>query len=317
MTYKDSAEDGEEGSVAGAGEPKGVEFTFPLEAEADSLEERLRFLHAIAKLWRLAARPELWPRAESAGQDALAGWLSTARGTREGLMVFLDRATAIEIPDPPSGHEGMIEFDRRRALKGHILELGVSASVEMGCAARTLAALLSVKPELTEGKLGQLVESAKTDESGWWTTAEVGTPSHSTGEIDVVGDLDRSVGLPGFVALFRTEPLLYCRRPDGAGRTRYSAQTALNVFEDPDVCRGSDYFGRRSTDEAAGRWSGTIRPDGRRVSSFDQLFRTALTGSNGDALDRGGGLGRGCGPDGPLSGVVPTGRSFPGTLGAA
>ena len=60
----------------------------------------------------------------------------TARRTRDDLVGFLDRATAIEIPDPTSGHEGMIEFDRRRALKGHILELGVSACVGMGRAAR-------------------------------------------------------------------------------------------------------------------------------------------------------------------------------------
>ena len=62
MTYRDSADDGEEGSVAGGNERDHDLGAFPLETEADSLEERLQFLHAIAKLWRLAARPELWPR---------------------------------------------------------------------------------------------------------------------------------------------------------------------------------------------------------------------------------------------------------------
>src|SRR5262249_47210112 len=123
MTYKDSADDGEEGSVAGSGEPKGAGSDFPLEAEADSLEERLRFLHAVAKLWRLAARPDLWPRDDTATQDAVAGWLATAGRRHNALVGFLDRVTAITVPDPAGGHEGMIEFDRRRAIKGHILEL--------------------------------------------------------------------------------------------------------------------------------------------------------------------------------------------------
>ena len=147
MTYKDSADDGEEGSVAGGGEDK---FTgdFPLEAEAESLEERLRFLYAMAKLWRLTARPDLWPRDDPAGQDAVAGWLASAGRTHSALTNFLSRVTSIPIPDPSGGHEGMIEFDRRRALRGHILELGVSACVETGRAARVLSAVLTAGPEL-------------------------------------------------------------------------------------------------------------------------------------------------------------------------
>ena len=56
MTYKDSADDGEEGSVAGGEPPRPVDFA--LEGEADHLEARLKFLHALAGLWRKAARPE-------------------------------------------------------------------------------------------------------------------------------------------------------------------------------------------------------------------------------------------------------------------
>jgi hypothetical protein len=307
MTYKDSAEDGEEGSVAGAGEPKGAEFAFPLEAEADVLEERLRFLHAIAKLWRLAARPELWPRAESAGQDALAGWLSTARGTRVALIGFLDRVTAIEIPDPPSGHEGMIEFDRRRALKGHIQELGVSASVEMGCAARTLAALLATKPELTEGKSTSLDppddESDRRDATPMW--------EHQLIRLEraiVSGDLGSvRMGLPGLVVLFRSEPLLYCPPSDG-GRPHevLRAQTALHVFEDlltrlPRLGLLRETF---QLTKLARQMEWNNPPDGRRVSSFDQLFRTALTGVVETLLVAAADWEEDAGPDGPLSGML-------------
>ena len=78
---------------------------------------------------------------DSAGQDAVAGLArhraAHARGARR---LPRPRHRDRRCPSRPSGHEGMIEFDRRRALKGHILELGVSACVEMGRAARTLAA---------------------------------------------------------------------------------------------------------------------------------------------------------------------------------
>ena len=86
MTYKDSTDDGEEGSVAGSGEPKGAGSRFPLEAEADALEDRLRFLHAVAKLWRLAARPDLWPRERRRGTGGARRRGSTAaRRTHEAL----------------------------------------------------------------------------------------------------------------------------------------------------------------------------------------------------------------------------------------
>ena len=128
---------------------------------------------------------------------------STARRTHEALVGFLDRATSVEVPDPASGHEGMIEFDRRRALKGHVLELGVSACVEMGRAARTLAAILTPGPELPEAKPGREVQ----DESEIGSTA---TPRWEPLLVRIEraivrGDVNavRTV-LPGFVSLFRS-----------------------------------------------------------------------------------------------------------------
>jgi hypothetical protein len=298
MTYKDSADDGEEGSVAGSGEPKGAGSDFPLEAEADSLEERLRFLHAVAKLWRLAARPDLWPRDDTAGQDAVAGWLSTARRTHDALVGFLGRVTAIAVPDPAGGHEGMIEFDRRRAIKGHILELGVSACVETARAARTLAAVLTPGPELPSGQ-----------EAGDRPAALAWEPLLIRVERAIVrGDVGgvRSV-LPGFVGLFRTEPLLYCPPSDGGKPHEVlRAQTALHVLEDlltrlPRLGLLRETF---QLTKLARQMEWNNPPDGRRVSSFDQLFRTALTGVVETLLSAAADWGEDAGPDGPLSGML-------------
>jgi hypothetical protein len=300
MTYKDSADDGEEGSVAGSGEPKGAGSDFPLEAEADSLEERLRFLHAVAKLWRLAARPDLWPRDDTAGQDAVTSWLSTSRRTHEALVNFLDRVTAITIPDPASGHEGMIEFDRRRAIKGHILELGVSACVETARAARTLTAVLTPGPELPAAEPSP--ERERESSAGWEPLLIRMERAIVRGDVGGV----RSV-LPGFVGLFRTEPLLYCPPSDGGKPHEVlRAQTALHVLEDlltrlPRLGLLRETF---QLSKLARQMEWNNPPDGRRVSSFDQLFRTALTGVVETLLVAAADWGEDAGPDGPLSGML-------------
>ncbi|WP_171472217.1 hypothetical protein [Frigoriglobus tundricola] len=83
MTYKDSADDGVDGAVAG--DPPEPVGEFSLEAQADEIEDRLGFLHAVAKLWRLAARPDAWPPGDGASDAALAGWLTAARRANDSL----------------------------------------------------------------------------------------------------------------------------------------------------------------------------------------------------------------------------------------
>jgi hypothetical protein len=303
MTYKDSTDDGEESSVAGSGEPKGAGHDFPIEAEAEAIEERLRFLHAVAKLWRLSARPDLWPNSEEPGQEAVAGWLASARRTHDALVAFLDRVTAIEVPDPTSGHEGMIEFDRRRALRGHILELGVSACVETGRAARALSAVLTRGPELPSAG-----EKSEPDRAG-----DSPTPVWEPLLIRIERAVARGdatgvrVVLPGFVSQFRAEPLLYCPPSDG-GKPRevLKAQTALHVFEDlltrlPRLGLLRETF---HLTKLARQMEWNNPPEGRRVSSFDQLFRTALTGVVETLLTAAADWGEEAGPDGPLSSML-------------
>jgi hypothetical protein len=301
MTYKDSADDGEEGSVAGGGDER-ITGDFPLEAEAESLEERLRFLHAVAKLWRLAARPDLWPRDEPAGQEAVAGWLTSADRMHEALTHFLNRVTAIPVPDPTGGHEGMIEFDRRRALKGHILDRGVEACVETRRAARALSAVLTPGPELpaAEGE-----NSTRTDEPAlrdWEPLLVRIERAAKRGNASGV----RSI-LSGFITLFRGEPLLYCPPSDG-GKPQdvLRAQTALHVLEDlltqlPRLGLLRETF---HLTQLARKMEWNNPPDGRRVSSFDLLFRTALTGVVETLIAAAATGGEDVGPDGPLSGML-------------
>ena len=273
MTYKDSTDDGVEGSVAG--DPPEVIGEFQLEAQADSIETKLEFLHAAAKLWRLAARPDVWATTDDTRDATLAVWLTAARRANDSLGRFLDRLTDIAVPDPTGGHEGMIEFDRRRAIKGHLLDLGVSACVDVRRAAFALAAVRSPGPELASGVRPST--EIELNAPPLWETLFVRI-ERAIGRND--GASVRTF-LPGFITHFRREPLLYCPPSDG-GKPRevLTAQTALGILEDL-VTRLPRLGLLRETfqlTKLARQMEWNNPPEGRRVSSFDQLFRTALTG---------------------------------------
>jgi hypothetical protein len=81
VTFRDSADDGTEGAVAGSEQPA---FDFPLESHADDLHRRLQFLATSADLWRTAA-PCLAGEAE-----VPRAWLTAARERRRQIDKRLD-----------------------------------------------------------------------------------------------------------------------------------------------------------------------------------------------------------------------------------
>jgi hypothetical protein len=269
VTYKDSTDDGIDGSVAG--DPPPPVGDFPLETQADEIEMRLGFLHAVAKFWRLGSRPGVWP-ADAQTADALAGWLAAARRADDALRAFLERVREIEVPEPSAGHESMIDFDRRRAIKGHLLDQAVSVCVEVRRAALALAAARATGPELPGGRA-----PLDADEPPPWEALFVRI-ERAIGRGDAAGA--RAV-LPAFVASFKSEPLLYCPPSDGGDPEKVlQAQTALAVLDDL-VTRLPRLGLLRETfqlTKLARQMEWNNPPEGRRVSSFDQLFRTALAG---------------------------------------
>ncbi|QEL20274.1 hypothetical protein [Limnoglobus roseus] len=270
MSFKDSAEDGTEGSLAeGGGNLPPTDF--PLEADSDAHEDRLRFLAAVARWWRTVARPELWLPYDAAASHALGDWLQTARGNMATLTEFIDRLAEVELPAPSTGVDGVMEFDRRRSLKGHLLDLAVSTVVETATAIRALTAALTRAAELPSAEGGPRGSS---DQPAWE---------------EVAVRLERAIAsndpalarkfVAGFVPLFRHEPLLVHPPADGgppgpAVRT----QSALHLLESllarlPRLGLLRETYQLTKLARAMERNS---PPEGRRVSSFDQLFRTAV-----------------------------------------
>lgn len=299
MTYRDSTDDGVEGSVAEGGGPAPGEFA--LDADADRAEERLRFLAAVARLWRTAARPDLWPRTDTASVAAVGEWLRTARGNLAALRTLTDRLHAVVVPEPLGGVEGAMEYDRRRAVKGHLLDMTVQTAVETASAARALAALLSRSAELPP--------VAPPPKQG----VTAGLPAWEA----VAVRLERAVAsgdpagarrlLPSFVGLFRHEPLLVNPPSDGgAPAPALRAQTALQAIESL-LARLPRLGLLRETYQLAKLARAMERndpPEGRRVSSFDQLFRTAVTGTVDALLTAARDWGEDAGEDGPVAAAL-------------
>lgn len=273
ISFRDSADDGTEGSLADDGPPLPTS-DFPLEADAEAHEDRLRFLAAVARWWRTVARPELWQPYDPATATALGEWLRTARSNRERLTEFIETLYAVPLPSPSTGVDGVTEFDRRRSMKGHLLDLAASTLVETIAAIRALgaAAARSAQPPLADAPERR-------------STGDIPLPAWE----DVAVRLERAIAsndpssarklIVGFVPVFRHEPLLVHPPADGgppgpAVRT----QNALHYLE--------SLLGRlprlgllRETYQLAKLARSMERntpPEGRRVSSFDQLFRTAL-----------------------------------------
>ncbi len=294
VTFKDSADDGEEGAVAEGGGPAPGEFA--LDGEAERAEDRLRFLAAVARLWRTAALPDLWPKADPTAAS-VGEWLRTARANLAALRGLTELLYRVQVPEPTGGVEGVMEYDRRRAIKGHLLELAVQTAVETAAAARALAALLSRTAELPGHSL-----------SGQGPTSELPTWEPVAVRLErAVASGDAAAArrlLPSFVALFRHEPLLVCPPTDGGAPAQaVRAQTALQTIESL-LARLPRLGLLRETyqlTKLARVMERNDPPEGRRVSSFDQLFRTAVTGVVDALLTSARDWGEDAGEDGPLA----------------
>jgi hypothetical protein len=304
MSYRDSADDGEEGSVAD-GNSIGMTGDFALDAESERTEDRLEFLAGIARHWQIAARPALFNKQNERAITAVTEWLRTARNNSNQLLQLAERLHAVEIPEPSGGLESVMEFDRRRAVKNEVLDATVQTLVEMNAAARALAALLPRTQELqgapATGPTAQLPN---------WEPVSIRLER-------AIASGDRGAArrlLPAFVTVFRDEPLLVCPPSDGGLPDQaIRAQTALHIMESllirlPKIGLLRETY---QLTRLARMMERNSPPSGRRVSSFDQLFRSGLRGVTDTLLVSARDWGEEAAEDGPLAAALKqVGESF-------
>ncbi len=188
MTYKDSTDD-REGAVSD-GAPTDH---FDLEEQHERIEERLRFLSTLARLWQLAAR-------FLAGGKQLAPWLARARQNRLDLLELLDAIHNHAIPEPSGDHDSLVEFDRRRVVKEQLIYAIIGTCLDTSLAVGAL-----------RGALGG-DHAGEPDAPPWEPHLMQMERALFSGD----AELARSA-LPGFIEHFRSEPLLFTPLSEGRG----------------------------------------------------------------------------------------------------
>ncbi len=258
VTYRDSADDQQEGEVLGGG-PLTREYI--LEAEAEDMSQQYRFLAAVAGLWRRAAN-RLRDRADSAIGRMVEPWLAQMRRNQAGLLEMLDTIQALPIPQPLGSQDTIMEYDRRLGLKAHILELVIHTCLATDAAARAVRCLMgdtsAVSGRPWEAPLVRLEMAARRS------------------------DLDAVRGeLTLCLESLEQEPITFAPIAEG-GQARQvlrsrSALEALHYLAE--ILPPFGLF-REALEllQAAWRMQANVAAPGRRVTEFNALFDSAYQG---------------------------------------
>lgn len=157
MVYKDTTDDGVDGSIDDGGGSDDESEALRLEAERISF--RLNFLETLADLFKVAAtiipvtETKSWPnelRKQTVQQQISSAqqWAEHAKQIRRGLDELTATVENFRLPVPRCDQFSMIEYDRLRYFKESLLDQVVSISVEFANARRMLIAWSSALQSL-------------------------------------------------------------------------------------------------------------------------------------------------------------------------
>jgi hypothetical protein len=256
VTFRDSANDDQEGEVLGGDEPRD---TFELESEGEHLVKRLRFLSTVARLWQIAARraPE--------DHESHAVWLATAQANQRKLLALLDALHVYPIPEALGSYESLVELDRRRVLKEQLVYTAIGTCLDNFLAVGSLQ--------------GALDPDSTTTETVWPDRPEWEPLVIQLETAFVKGDpgATRAILTP-FLKLFEKEPLLSTPlgeegQPRQVLRVRI-AQTVMRALAAnlPRLGLLRETYHLLKTAHAMEQ---AHRPPGRGVTEFNHLFQAA------------------------------------------
>jgi hypothetical protein len=255
VTFRDSAEDGHDGSVLDGSVAQG---DFELEAAAERIEPRLEFLTTVATLWQIVAE---WMTLSPDDMDHLADFtrscMEHARRIRRDLLVLAGAIQATTIPRPLGSHDSMVEFDRRRATKESLIEQVAATQVETATAHRMLMAVAPGGADIQWEALAAEFHRA--------------LHRHESAEL--------RTRFPELLGCLAKQPILY--RPlakNGSAAEIVAARCVQRVIADlvRQLARAGlvrESFAVLKTAQHMER-SHPVRGEG--ISEFDRLFRTAL-----------------------------------------
>jgi hypothetical protein len=273
VTYQDTTDDDEEGSVIEGGPRQ----EFDLEAAGEGLLHRLKFLDTVARLWQIAAWRQAVSPAANQPAGAVASWLTTARTNRRALLTLMDHLHVHPVPEPSGSYDSLVAYDRHRLLKEQILTAAIATALDTTLAVRSL-----------EGASGDAGELNAEDAPPAWHG-----PALQLEQALLHADPAQARAvLPAFVAAFRDEPLLFQPLADG-GHPRQVLQAGIAQTILRALLASLPRLGLlRENHELLGTaraMEQTVPPGlanaARRVTVFDQLFQAAFQGIVNSVID--------------------------------
>lgn len=261
VTYKDSADDDNEGDVVDFDPNPNAEIS----EEAERLETRLKFHSTLAKLWTVATRLIRTTVGEekTQGQEALRTWLSKARDHFQELLKFMDSLHDFELFKPSGSYDSLLEFDHQRLTKERLLGVAITTCLDQ---ALSLSALRGAGPsDIRQSKEGP----------GW-------EPHILRLERAMLRQQPEQARgfLPEFIKQFKTEPLLY--RPlhqGGHPRPILRASIAQTILRGlvANLPRQGMLRETLSLLQLARSMEAKQDLPGPRVTEFDRLFQVGLS----------------------------------------
>ena len=147
MTYSDSTDDGNEGSVFEFGGDTASHDE--LEIESKRLVDRLSFLQSLARMWAVAADIAVMDQSKDDIDDrlhSLSCWVSRAKENRIGLLELIDAVRRYEVKSAGSDKDSMRNYDRHRVMRDSLMERIIGTTVEMSDSRRLIAGALLAHP---------------------------------------------------------------------------------------------------------------------------------------------------------------------------
>jgi hypothetical protein len=272
VTYRDSADDNQEGAVADGSEAR---EPFDLEREGERIARHLRFLSTVARLWQLAARYDGQNATASAPKnqeqrDTFGLWLVTARDNQQRLLMLLDAMGEYPVPQPLGSYDSLVEYDHRRQLKEQLQYTAINTCLDTAMAIATLDGVVG---ETGPSRGANPSALAGGERPAWEPLAVELEQALLQGNAAAVRKI-----LPAFIEQFRQEPLLLIALADG-GQPRQVlrvriAQTILRA-----VLTNLPRLGLlRETYQLlkiARAMEQANPPQGRGVTEFNHLFQAA------------------------------------------
>lgn len=160
VVYTDSTDDGVESEVFDMGDTT----TDELARESQRISDRVAFLSALARLWKLAAVSNvLCVLPQHDGETGLLECLPTMRHWIEQsitnhrrLLELLDTVRHYRIPMSGTDPDALMQYDRQRLVKDALLERIAAACVDVSSVGQTMLAALASRSDAHEREIDEL-----------------------------------------------------------------------------------------------------------------------------------------------------------------